>query len=78
MISFIFSASTSREDLKIQKLVLDVFQLSSSSTLFFLVMRDAPASAFFPYLEEFQIIKGLNLCPFFCELYDLEFSSTCI
>jgi hypothetical protein len=44
MISFIFSASTSRENLKIQKLALDVFQLSSASTLVFLVVRDAPAS----------------------------------
>jgi hypothetical protein len=44
MISFIFSASTSRENLKIQKLALDVFQLSSASTLVLLVVRDAPAS----------------------------------
>jgi hypothetical protein len=44
MISFKFGASTSRENLKIQKLALDVFQLSSASTLVLLVMRDAPAS----------------------------------
>jgi hypothetical protein len=44
MISFKFYASTSRENLKIQKLVQDVFQLSSASTLVFLIMRDAPAS----------------------------------
>jgi hypothetical protein len=44
MISFIFSASTSRENLKIQKLTLDVFQLASASTLVLLVVRDAPAS----------------------------------
>jgi hypothetical protein len=40
-----FSASTSRENLKIQKLALDVFQLSSASTLVLLVVRDAPASS---------------------------------
>jgi hypothetical protein len=44
MISFKFGASTSRENLKIQKLALDVFQLSSASTLVLLVVRDAPAS----------------------------------
>jgi hypothetical protein len=43
MISFMFSASTSRE---IQKLALDVFQLSSASTLVLLVVRDAPASGY--------------------------------
>jgi hypothetical protein len=41
MISFMFSASTSRE---FQKLALDVFQLSSASMLVLLVVRDAPAS----------------------------------
>jgi hypothetical protein len=37
-------ASTSRENFKIQKLALDVFQLASASTLVLLVVRDAPAS----------------------------------
>ena len=40
MISFIFNASSSRENLKIQKLALDVFQLASASTLVLLVVRD--------------------------------------
>jgi hypothetical protein len=39
-----FHASTSRENLKIQKLALDVFQLSYASMLVLLVVRDAPAS----------------------------------
>jgi hypothetical protein len=51
MISFMFSASTSRENLKIQRLALDVFQLSSASTFFLLVVRDAPASRGDPLLR---------------------------
>jgi hypothetical protein len=59
MISFIFSASTSRENLKIQKLALDVFQLSSASTLVLLVVRDAPASLF---LNGFGIYTNILYC----------------
>jgi hypothetical protein len=56
MISFIFSASTSRENLKIQKLALDVFQLSSPSTLVLLVVRDAPASNNFKVISKFSLV----------------------
>jgi hypothetical protein len=61
MISFMFSASTSRENLKIQKLALDVFQLSSASTLVLLVVRDAPASCLLVAVAQSTILEILSL-----------------